>query len=425
LQSYSPTIFHGVGLKNHLPVLFALFSLPAWAQLPSISSVEAGAMSEHNQEEDSLAKEDSLRIRAETASGKGADSAEPKGGIRATAKANKQTYVIGVYDPTYFSFAFPSGYELPDTNINRVDPPHFEFLVSPFLSVKLFPESIDTLKFLAIYRGLYNFYFGSEASGPVVSRMQNIDFFFEWYVKHWHPLKLMQFQLGAGHESNGMFVDSRAQYSEMMRAVPHRPDGSLPMNPQDFASMGWNYWKLTAARSFKLKNGNGVVSVSGGLKYFINQDFSSLVTLGHSKIEDTSFFFQLTEEPGISRFAGLNLGVSYFKSFRDKAPITYAVKSVYCTWSSRMGYDAPYNYSGNVLLSGDVTLLKMIYAGVTGIPYLGWVFCIFNGFNASLPVFLKWDYGYSENFAYYPVKYATPGKFSLGVILIGALHDSQ
>ncbi len=91
----------------------------------------------------------------------------------------------------------------------------------------------ETYGFGAYYTGIYDFYFNSETSGPVISRLQNPGLRI-CYTRALAKKSFtgIQYTLDVAHESNGMFISSREQFDAVKESFP--PDYIV----QDFASIG-------------------------------------------------------------------------------------------------------------------------------------------------------------------------------------------
>ncbi|MBW8888634.1 MAG: hypothetical protein JF616_12835 [Fibrobacteres bacterium] len=187
--------------------------------------------------------------------------------------------------PTTFSYDFVS-----DTKYFR-SYSHPSFFVSPGIKLSLLGRK-TALSFAMIYQGLYDFYFDSEQSGPVISRLQNPEFSVQLSrLASRKYLKGYDYSVAIAHESNGMFIESDSQYNAIKKSFP---EGYIV---QDFASMGWNY--LSQAATFHFKFGSWKFDTFFLLKEYMNQ-----TELRFSGLEDSSIFYSDGEKPHIWQYDG-------------------------------------------------------------------------------------------------------------------------
>jgi hypothetical protein len=129
------------------------------------------------------------------------------------------------------------------------------------------------------YRGAYDFNTGTE-SGPVVSRLQNPMVFYEYDFRAAH----IGILAGWAHESNGQILQDTGDASAY-RVVNSGKNG---YDPQDYASMGWDYWWAGFAHNL------GRLRYTAEYRFHVRQvsEWPIGDAFGGSVrgIEDTSFF---------------------------------------------------------------------------------------------------------------------------------------
>ena len=167
--------------------------------------------------------------------------------------------------------------------------PNYTFY--PFKENKVWGESGISVGYI----GIYDFYFGTRNSGPVVSRKQNplIYLFTEHAVRN----VIVKAIIGLGHESNGQFISSKQSHDFFIEAFVDSvhgadPDGENPRfyqyNIEDFASMGWNYlyteWSVKRDAVFGT---NALLSFNIHMRWFFKH---GTLDLGNGDLEDNIFY---------------------------------------------------------------------------------------------------------------------------------------
>jgi hypothetical protein len=314
-------------------------------------------------------------------------------------------YKVGLYRPTIFAFDFTSDLDLPADNIHHSDPWHPTFFISPMLRLNL-PDVLwmDSISFTGAYNGLYDFYAGTLSSGPVISRLQNPELFFS--ARHFDHFNV---KFGWAHESNGMFITHKGQFDTISTALPHLPDDSMPYRPQDFASMGWNYWDLETkwdGNIYKFQ-----YTLFGIGKYYFNQD--DLVGFDDDKLEDTSFFVPIKGKVGIPNYNGIILGATLDWIYMQRRNLMISV--VYNT-----GYRDPFTYNSYQFWTWfDLPVTSRWLTDFGNLIH--WPKKLrhaLRAFDTSIPLYVSYNLGYSKDLAYYAVK--NP-KLSAGLILSQSL----
>ena len=155
---------------------------------------------------------------------------------------------LSVEGPTTVEYNIPS-IERDQSNINDNC---YRFHLTPNFTVWPMKEDQRWGKsgIAVAYIGVYDFYFGTKESGPVISRKQNpfLYLFSEHEIITSYSFKSI---LGIGHESNGQFISSSESHNHFEKSFQdsiHGTDGSgtglkyAQYNLEDWASMGWNYY---------------------------------------------------------------------------------------------------------------------------------------------------------------------------------------
>jgi hypothetical protein len=156
------------------------------------------------------------------------------------------------------------------------------------------------------YHGGYDFD-SRNRSGPVISRFQNPLVFVENYFDSiggtgWSN----NIYAGWAHESNGQFLET-SEDAARFDSINGRT--RKPYYPQDFASMGWNYWWVRIGFDFRDALKSGAHENSSGfameLRYHVNQTS----WFRRSELEDTSLFDGSRTSGGIRGYDGFRLAV--------------------------------------------------------------------------------------------------------------------
>ncbi len=168
--------------------------------------------------------------------------------VFAKPKVKEDYAQLGVEGPTTVEVNIPNI----DRESSHLDDRSYRFTLTPnftFWPLKEHPlwgKSGIT----AAYVGIYDFYFGTKESGPVISRLQNpfLYLFVEFPLikdyRHKHSL-------GVGHESNGQIINSKTSFDYFTEAYSDSIHGLKDSgedlkysdyNLEDWVSMGWNYY---------------------------------------------------------------------------------------------------------------------------------------------------------------------------------------
>ncbi len=180
--------------------------------------------------------------------------------------STRQSYFTA-YLPNYFGMS------------HEEDEPHAEFLLSlKYPNLRGKGNKRKRWTFFGVYTGLYDFYFLTRNSAPVVSRLQNFGLHYELnffardkWTRNLLGLKgfdLNGIDLTASHESNGQSVESIEEYN----IIRSNDDSHIAKNADDYVSMSTNYIGIT----MKLR-----------WKNFLSKKFS-LTTYFETRITDTS-----------------------------------------------------------------------------------------------------------------------------------------
>ena len=192
------------------------------------------------------------------------------------------------HDPTAFSFDGASNTPYFESR------PHISLLLSPAIAMT-WNKPEYSLEGVFFYRGEFDFFFHTRTSGPVISRLQNPGILIGQHWKIQDPiLRGVGLGLSVAHESNGMFIDNRAQYNAMKATFP--ADYAM----QDFASMGWN--SITEEATVEFSFLGFLLRPRISLKQFMNQTDYNFTTL-----EDTGLFFWEGPRTHIWNYDGLKL----------------------------------------------------------------------------------------------------------------------
>jgi hypothetical protein len=281
--------------------------------------------------------------------------------------------------------------------------PHPSFLISPGITLA-YTDEPHTLSMSLAYHGKFDFYFGSLESGPVISRLQNPELFLD-YDSQLQPARLLnseaqptpamtrwQVRIGVGHESNGMFVETREQFDAFGATLPPG------YNAQDFASMSWNYAFTRIESEFSLHRVRFVPQII--LRLFTQHD-GLWTTQG---LEDSSLFYHAGPKPHIWDYDGCEFSLA-MKTPGDFFMLRW--------WPLRF---FPWSY-GEAEAGWQTGGLQAIGSNVTGITkmfaHTGFHFTL-RGRWSQLPWmgFLKYAHAYADPIAYYTLKSHT---FSAGI----------
>ncbi|WP_448566534.1 hypothetical protein [Thalassotalea ganghwensis] len=162
------------------------------------------------------------------------------------------------FEPSYFGYV--------GRDDAHLDGSHLEFKVS--MKYPLWgglddygSDQISDLRSSAVYfayTGLYDFYFGSRYSAPVISRRQNPGVFYQYQYEN-KPSGYQYFSLGYFHESNGQEIDREQMFDNkvqdlLLRNCTDKGDDCLtdPFQQKraramatDYLSRGWDYLRAS------------------------------------------------------------------------------------------------------------------------------------------------------------------------------------
>jgi len=297
--------------------------------------------------------------------------------------------IIDDNNPTEFSFTWV-------TNKNFYDPAHVSFLVSPgfegFYSFKY-----NKLGLCFNYTGAYDFYWGSEPSGPIISRLQNPKLFFDWNhkFKDANVFKGVDLNLSLwAHESNGMFIERKGEYDTIEHGFP--TEGNDHYNAQDWASMGWDYYYIEAKIPIKIPAclGNFNITFDGLLKQYYRQDSGLWGVWGYSvkRIEDTALFYNGANGAGSKRiwqYDGSILNIKVQRPFQQHKNYSQYLELDDKIQTGGVQIGSAINPFSNV--SNDLVFAFKVFALPT--------------------VFLSWDNGYTLPISNYTLRI---NEFSIG-----------
>ncbi len=286
-----------------------------------------------------------------------------------------------VSSPTAFSF------DIPKSDAQILTHPHLSFFLSPGIRVAYRKDRLEHAANL-VYHGAFDFYYGSMTSGPVLSRLQNPELYYEiGKVMDLEVLQRWGLKFGAAHESNGMFVDSLDQYNHMRATLPFDYDA------QDFASIGWNYWLLEG--DAELKIGTYRLKPHLGLRLYTSENNF----FKFSGLEDTSLFYPGAKPARYPDYDGLVLLL----------PLEVPMDFCFLRWPPLKWF--PWSYAA--MVAGIQTAGLQMESPKNLFRYATYHFAL-KGRWLHLPWlgFLKYEYGYTQPIAYYPVR---SHRFSMGI----------
>lgn len=207
------------------------------------------------------------------------------------------------FTPSFLGFEMSSKYH---------DGPIFTFTIHQGLSIPIRRVlNKDTtfaykLALSGAYHGAYDFDTERNHSGPVISRLQNpmvfIPMRFVWGDSLRHSIPLY---LGWAHESNGQFIDNDTSKEFFSRMKT----GSKGFDPQDFASMGWNYWWLRSGYEIRrpVKSWKRLEAAGATLELRYHVEQKSL--FDRTNLEDTALFDGSRTSGGIKGYEGTRLSL--------------------------------------------------------------------------------------------------------------------
>ncbi len=157
-----------------------------------------------------------------------------------------------------------------------------------------------------VYSGQYDFAFGTQYSGPVISLEQNPALFVGYHGIKKDSSDEDAIYVGVSHQSNGMFLDSKSMYHTFDSLTMH---DQTPLNSQEFASMGWNYWWIRSVWNFgKPGSKKCYQQLAVELRHYIPQD--KYFPWQSGRLEDTSSFIDSVANLGYAQYDGLRLHYS-------------------------------------------------------------------------------------------------------------------
>ncbi|MGH1365982.1 MAG: hypothetical protein ACRBF0_20655 [Calditrichia bacterium] len=240
------------------------------------------------------------------------------------------------------------------------------------------------------YIGIYDFYFGTRNSGPVVSRNQNplLYLFTEHAIKN---LKVKAI-LGLGHESNGQFISTKNSYDVFEEAFADSVHGTDPSgenprfyqyNIEDWASMGWNYFYTEwIVKKNSILGTNALLSFNLHLRWFFKH---GTLDPSNQDLEDNIFYDrELDGKTSIRDYDGFRYTIDWrgdsrhFNFWKEN----YLVYDPSFTIGFRHGY-----------LTSDLspTIWAKVYLKLLG----------------SLPMFYRYDSGYGRDLSNYPYRFSS------------------
>ena len=260
------------------------------------------------------------------------------------------------------------------------------YTIWPFKEDKVWGETGISVGYI----GVYDFYFGTKDSGPVISRKQNplIYLFTEHAV---NPYKVKAI-IGLGHESNGQFISNKRSYEYFKQAFAdsiHGPDVSgdnlkyYQYNVEDWASMGWNYlyteWVL---KKPAILGTNAQLSVNIHLRWFFKH---GTLDPGNQNLEDNIFYDpELDGKTTIRDYDGFRYSIHWQGNSRH-----------FNVWREHfLVYDPSFSIGfrhGYLTSDFHPSFWAKVYLKLLG----------------SLPVFYQFDNGYGRDLSNYPYKFTS------------------
>lgn len=262
--------------------------------------------------------------------------------------------------------------------------PNYTFY--PFRESKKWGESGIS----AGYIGIYDFYFGTRNSGPVVSRKQNplLYIFTEQAVRSFKAKVI----LGLGHESNGQFISSKRSHDFFIEAFADSVHGTDPerenprfyqYNIEDFASMGWNYlytdWEI---RKNAILGTHAELSFNIHMRWFFKH---GTLDPGNGDLEDDIFYDrELTGKTSIRDYDGFRYTIDWHGNSRhfNVWQENFLVYDPSFSIGFRHGYLTS-DFSPSIWVKGYMKFL------------------------GSLPIFYRYDSGYGRDLSNYPYRFSS------------------
>ncbi len=256
----------------------------------------------------------------------------------------------------------------------------------PFRENKIWGESGISVGYI----GIYDFYFGTKDSGPVISRKQNPILYL--FTEHSLDNYKLKFVLGLGHESNGQFISSRRSYDFFESAFAdsiHGSDSSgdnlryYQYNLEDWASMGWNYYYTEwIFKKASILGTNARLTLNVHMRWFFKH---GMLDPRNGDLEDKIFYDQaLDGRTSIRDYDGLR----YTLDWRGNSRHVNVWKENFLVYDPSFSLGLRHGY-----LTADFnpTLWAKVYLKLLG----------------SLPIFYQYNNGYGRDLSNYPYKFSS------------------
>ncbi len=305
---------------------------------------------------------------------------------------------LSVEGPTTVEYNIPSI----DRDQNNINDNSYRFNLTPNFTVWPMKEDKRWGKsgITVAYVGVYDFYFGTKESGPVISRKQNP--FLYIFTEH---LTYTEYSakgaIGVGHESNGQFISSKQSHEYFEKSFNdevHGVDGSgskpkySQYNLEDWASMGWNYYYTEIG----LKK-NKVIGTNASLMFKIHlRWFFTHGTIDpRNQILEENIFYddELINKTSIRDYDGFR----YSLEWKGDSRHYNVLRSNYLVYDPSISIGVRHGY---VSSSFNPTIWGRIYFKLLG----------------TLPVFYKYTNGYGRDISNYPYRFSS---HALGIELGG------
>lgn len=245
--------------------------------------------------------------------------------------------------------------------------------------------------FSVAYIGVYDFYFGTKDSGPVISRKQNP----LGYIFSEHKVgeaKYLKTAVGMGHESNGQFISSRASYDSFQKSFDdsiHGADNTgknlkyYQYNLEDWTSMGWNYYlaEWTYSQN-KLWGANTHLSFKTHARWFLTH---GSINPSDQTLEENIFYDStLAGKTSIRDYDGLR----YILALRGESRHWNFAKEYHLFYDPSIELSIRHGYLNRAF---NPSFEIKVYSKILG----------------SLPLFYRFDYGYGRDLSNYAYHYSS------------------
>lgn len=231
------------------------------------------------------------------------------------------------------------------------------------------------------YDGLYDFYWLSRPSSPVISRIQNPGGYMHLTPRNQERMLHVDY-LDAGwfHESNGQTTVNETQYKQL-----YAEEGQ---DVQDSVHRGWDYWYLGSRLTYLPFDDPEIGSADTVTK--LHQLFAFMPSLrlydGHQGFDGTVsenvFWKRVAFQPYIYDYDGIRASFSWTMIFPDTPILHINLLSLGADF--RTGYNSGYfatNWSKTVTLTVKTA-------------YFPWYVYYFNGYGPYISDYSTWSEGW-------------------------------